>query len=43
VSDLIPFTTRSSCAQNMLIIDVQQVKPLPDGTYLYTPKIPTKQ
>jgi hypothetical protein len=26
----------------MLIIDVQQVKPLPDGTYLYTPKIPTK-
>jgi hypothetical protein len=43
VSDLIPYKTRSSCAQNMLIIDVQQVKPLPNGTYLYTSKIPTKQ
>lgn len=43
VSDLIPFKTSSSCMQNMLIIDVQQVKPLPDGTYLYTPKIPTKK
>ena len=44
VSDLIPYKTSNSCMQNMLIIDVQQVKPLPDGTYLYTPpktKTPT--
>ncbi len=44
VSDPIPFKTSGSCLQNMLIIDVQQVKPLRDGTYLYTPKkIPTKK
>ena len=43
VSDLIPYKTSGSCMQNMLIIDVQQVKPLPDGTYLYTPKTPTKK
>ncbi|MBP7687455.1 MAG: tetratricopeptide repeat protein [Thermoflexales bacterium] len=43
VSDLIPFKTSSSCMQNMIIIDVQQVKPLTDGTYLYTPKTPTKK
>lgn len=43
VSDLIPYKTSSSCMQNMLIIDVQQVKPLPDGAYLYTPKTPTKK
>ena len=41
VSDLIPYQTHKSCYENMLILDVQQVKPLPDGTYLYTPKIPT--
>lgn len=29
VSDLIPYTTRRSCMENMLIMDVQQVKPLP--------------
>ena len=28
-SGLIPFTTRNSCYENMLIIDIQQVKPLP--------------
>lgn len=28
-SALIPFTTRNSCYENMLIIDIQQVKPLP--------------
>ncbi len=43
VSDLIPYVTRKSCLENMIIIDVQQVKPLPDGTYLYTPKTPTKK
>ncbi len=40
-SDLIPYKTSRACGQNMLIIDVQQVKPLPDGTYLYTPPTPT--
>lgn len=28
-SALIPFTTRNSCYENMLIVDIQQVKPLP--------------
>jgi len=28
-SVLIPFTTRNSCYENMLIIDIQQVRPLP--------------
>ncbi len=42
VSDLIPYTTRNSCAENMLIIDVQQVRPLPDGTYLYSQRAATR-
>jgi tetratricopeptide (TPR) repeat protein len=29
VSDLIPYETHKSCMENMLIMDVQQVKPLP--------------
>jgi hypothetical protein len=29
VSALIPYTTRASCFDNFLIIDIQQVKPLP--------------
>jgi tetratricopeptide (TPR) repeat protein len=29
VSDLIPYQTHRSCMENMLILDVQQVKPLP--------------
>ncbi len=29
VSDLIPYQTHKSCMENMLILDVQQVKPLP--------------
>ncbi len=29
VSDLIPYSTHRSCAENMIIIDIQQVKPLP--------------
>jgi len=28
-SDLIPYQTHRSCLENMLILDVQQVKPLP--------------
>lgn len=38
ISDLIPYETRRSCLENMLIIDVQQVKPLPGGTYLRSTK-----
>jgi hypothetical protein len=29
VSDLIPYKTHKACLENMLILDVQQVKPLP--------------
>ena len=29
VSDLIPYTTHNSCFENMIILDIQQVKPLP--------------
>ncbi len=34
VSDLIPYQTHKSCMENMLILDLQQVKPLPDGKWL---------
>ncbi len=43
VSDPIPYKTSAACLENMLIIDVQQVKPLPGGIYLYTPKTSTKK
>ena len=29
VSALIPYTTRDSCFDNFIIIDIQQIKPLP--------------
>ncbi len=42
VSDLIPYETHKSCFENMMIVDVQQVKPLPDGGWLRTPPTPTR-
>ncbi len=40
-SDLIPYTTHKACLENILILDVQQVKPLPGGKWLYAPPTPT--
>jgi hypothetical protein len=37
VSDLIPYQTHKACLENMLILDVQQVKPLPGGQWIYSP------
>ena len=33
VSDLIPYTTHKNCFENMIILDIQQVKPLPEGRF----------
>jgi outer membrane protein assembly factor BamD (BamD/ComL family) len=38
VSDLIPYMTHKSCYENLMIMDVQQVKPLPGGQWLASPK-----
>jgi hypothetical protein len=41
VSDLIPYETHKSCFENMMIVDVEQVKPLPNGGWLVSPPTPT--
>ena len=38
VSDLIPYQAYRSCYENLMILDVQQVKPLPGGQWLYSPQ-----
>ncbi len=38
VSDLIPYETHKACLENILILDVQQVKPLPGGQWLSSPQ-----
>ena len=42
VSDPIAYQTHKSCMENMLIMDIQQIKPLPDGKWLYAPPTPTR-
>ncbi len=37
-SALIPYETHKSCFENLMIMDVQQVKPLPGGEWLIAPK-----
>jgi tetratricopeptide (TPR) repeat protein len=41
-SDLIPYVTHKACLENILILDVQQVKPLPGGKWLYAPPTPAR-
>jgi hypothetical protein len=37
-SDPIPYQAHRSCAENLMILYVQQVKPLPGEQWLYSPQ-----